>query len=274
MIKYRPKLYISPLRLPAGRSGKVEVRHNIAKKGTSLPVIGIRQGFVRGITPVMAKMQEDRIVHELHSDGQGMWMTDLPEELNQIGELIHTVAPHGRVLVGGLGLGILANVLADSCDVTTVEINKDIIKLCARPGYRTIHGDIKQYLEETKEEYDFYLLDTWQLTNEGTWWSTVMPLRRIIRNRWGRTPVIHCWAEDIMRGQVERTLQGQPHWYYEGIAPLNPVDARSFTRNVGTPRWEKRWGAIVDNNIQRRREPKKMTPEEIMESEKSYGPNA
>jgi hypothetical protein len=74
-----------------------------------------------------------------------------------------------------------------------------------------------------------------------------MPLRRIIRNRWGRTPIIHCWAEDIMLGQIVRTLtMTQPHWHYEKLpVPMPLTVARSFARNIGLPTWEKRYGHLV-----------------------------
>jgi hypothetical protein len=202
----------------------------------------------------MGLMTKDTRIHELYHDEHGLWMTDRPEELNQIGELVHSVNLHGGVLIGGLGLGVLARVVTDHSlvtDVTVIELDPDVIKLCSGSGYRVIQADVAKYLKESSEHYDFYLLDTWQSTSEGTWWNDVMPMRRTIRNRWGGKPVIHCWAEDIMVGQLTRALMGRPHWYYENLAPMTLRDVRRFTRDVGLPTWEKRWGAIVDANFKR-----------------------
>ena len=57
-------------------------------------------------------------------------MTDLPEELNQIEEMLYHVKPQGRVLVGGLGLGIVAKRLTEIIgvkQVVVVEKAKEII---------------------------------------------------------------------------------------------------------------------------------------------------
>jgi len=204
-----------------------------------------------GITPAFGKVEEPLRVHELVHDDHGLWMTDLPEELNQIAELMHDVDPKGSVLVGGLGLGITAKTLVTRqgvTDVTVVERDRHVVKLCARKGYRVAVSDIGKYLRATRERFDYYLLDTWQGTSESTWWGQVMPLRRVIRQRWGAGPVVHCWAEDIMLGQVVRTLTTKPpHWCYAGLPmPMGEVEAERFVRDVGLPSWEARYGAIVD----------------------------
>jgi hypothetical protein len=257
---YEHRWYRSPIMLPEGTKGKAQVRHRIVEPGESLAIIGMRQAILRGITPVSARIKERMVVHELAHEDHGVWMTDLPEELNQIAELLQTVEPTGRVLIGGLGLGILAHAVSERwnvSDVVVIEKDRDVIELCGRENHKTeiVESDIVEYLRTTNEQFDYYLLDTWQGTNEGTWWSQVMPLRRIIRQRFGKKPVVHCWAEDIMQGQIFRSLTTKPpHWYYSGLpVPMKEYTARQFLRNVGLPSWEKRYGAIVDENA--RREP-------------------
>lgn len=181
--KYRAELFRSPIRIPEGSSGKVRVAHRSIPKGESVPVVGIRQAITRGVRPVSTRLVDPLIYHELSHEDHGTWMTDLPEELNQIGELLHDVEPSGRVLVGGLGLGILASTLAARDDVsivTVVEIDPDVVALCSRPGYEVVVSDVARFLKKTPRAFDYYLLDTWQTTNEGAWWSTVMPLRRLM----------------------------------------------------------------------------------------------
>lgn len=260
-MSYKPTLYKSPLDLKERMIGRARIVHRLYKPGDSLPVVGVRQGLLRGQRPCSVKLDKPLRVHVLDHLDHGCWMTDMPEELNQIGEMLYDVEPVGRVLVGGLGLGILTRTLAARVGidaVTVVEKDADVIKLCrvSDPKVRIVHRDIMAFLAKTKERFDCYLLDTWQGTNEGTWWSQVMPQRRIIRNRWGLGPTVHCWAEDIMLGQiVTRLTSTQPHWYYTGLpVPMTKADALWFVRRVGDEEWEDRYGKAVTKNSRKEKE--------------------
>lgn len=278
---YEPLLLDSPVQyLRASRSGSVEIKTHTLKKGEKVYVVGLRQGILRGKTPAYAILKEDRIVRSLVEDEHGVWMTDLPEELNQITEMLHEVKPRGKILVGGLGLGCVAERLAQLGEhllepliVDVVERSKQVIDLCGRARCRyLIEGDVLEYLRNpATPRYDFYLLDTWQGTNEDTWWSEVVPQRRAIRQRWGSKPKIHCWAEDIMLGQVARTatnalLLGHRHWYYEVLPSASNEFVKQpelaagcvamLTQDVGSKDWEKLFGRKLDqiNAARRRRE--------------------
>lgn len=273
---YQHSWYKSPIDLPERTIGKFSVKHRVVTGKT--PVVGTRQAYTRGITQLNAKLDEPLLIHELHEEEHGLWMTDLPEELNQIEEMLYNIKPQGEVLVGGLGLGIVAKRLTEIVgikSVTVVEKSQAVLKLCANGAYNTVCADIQAFLEGNsalhQNPFDFYLLDTWGSTNESTWWGTVMPLRRAIRNRWGSKPVVHCWAEDIMLGQVKRSLviddmkkemlkqhndsSGKPPirlescrgWFYKYF-PVNmtPKQADWFLKNVGTRQWEKRYGEMIN----------------------------
>ena len=246
---YQAAWYASPINLPERRNGAVQVRHRTIEDKT--PIVGARQAYTRGLRPVTAKLKEPLRIHELIHDKHGLWMTDLPEELNQIAELMWLLSPSGRVLVGGLGLGIVAKTLAirkgiNKTALTVVENDADVIALCATPDYKIVHQDIAAFLREHSDPFDFYLLDTWQGTNESCWLETVMPLRRTIRNRWGSKPVVNCWAEDIMQGQVRRCLVGpNRYWKYERLPLMNERKADQFLANVGLPAWEKAYGGLI-----------------------------
>ena len=252
----KPALYSSPISLAEGKSGKVSVKHR-TETGT-VTIVGIRQAITCGIQPMNGKLSEPRIIHSLIEEDQGVWMTDSPEELNQIAQMFAEVLPRGRVLVGGLGLGVVAKAMTlrtTVSEVVVVERNEDVIKLCAEPGaeYRVVHADIFDYLRTHERAFDCYLLDTWQGTNEATWWDTVLPLRRIIRSRFGNAPKVHCWAEDIMQGQIFSSLVGQHRvWYYKDLPHMTPKTAGRFLRNVGSEQWERLYGAIVDEALRRR----------------------
>lgn len=253
-MKYEASWYASPIKLPEQRSGDVRIEHRILKPGETTPVVGMRQAILRGIRASSAMIKEPLLIHQLVHEQRGVWMTDLPEELNQIAELLWNVSPHGRVLIGGLGLGILARSCADRQGVdrlVVIEKDPDVIKLCRGNGYVVVEDDIANYLRTTNEVFDFYLLDTWQGTSASTWWTEVVPLRRIIRQRHGKAPVIHCWAEDIMLGQIlQSMINSPPHWYYTGLpVPMKEGTAKRFVREVGLPAWEKKYGAAVDGNM-------------------------
>ena len=66
----------------------------------------------------------------------------------------------GKVLVGGLGLGVYASMIAlkkEVTEVVVVEISKDVIKLCrpSHPKIRVINDDIWKYLKNPKEKFDY-----------------------------------------------------------------------------------------------------------------------
>jgi hypothetical protein len=257
---YKPQWLPSPIDLPVGRHGTAQIKHRIIKAGERVPIVGMRQALTRGVTPTFGRVETPLRIHELHEDGVGMWMTDLPEELNQIQEMLATVKPRGSVLVGGLGLGLVADAVVRLPAVTAVAVverSADVIALCAPSGhqwadvradYRVVLADIRAHLETNGDRHDHYLLDTWGGTSESTWWEDVFPLRRVIRQRHGARPKIHCWAEDIMLGQIFRTLtRTPPHWYMSYLpCPMAEKDARWFVRNVGLPAWENRYGGAVD----------------------------
>jgi len=179
-------------------------------------------------------------------------MTDDPRELRQAAEWIMATAPSGRILVAGLGLGIVPTWLSrvsGTVQVTVVEKQTEVISMVAtqQKGYSIIQADIFDYVRDLDEWcFDYAFLDIWMGTNEFTWWDTVMPLRRMIANKFGRQQVF-CWAEDIMHGQIVRAiLFGNRSWHYTGLPKLmSEHDARTFVAEVGLPEWEERWGTNV-----------------------------
>lgn len=248
---YEAAWYPSPINLPEARSGKIQVKHRTIVGRE--PVVNYRQAVLRGATPCFADVKPEAPlkIHQLLGDKNGVWMTDRPEELNQIHEMLFHVRPRGRICVGGLGLGILPKTLMELSklvritEVVVVEIDADVIKLCEdkSAGYTVVHDDIKHYLETHDKAFDCYLLDTWQGTNEMSYWGNVFPLRRIIRNRFGTHPKVWCWAEDIMWGQVMTALLNRcGHWMYANLKNMTPKKALWFLENVGSEKWEQLYG--------------------------------
>jgi hypothetical protein len=247
---YKAAWYASPINLPEKVIGKFSIQHRVITGET--PIIGARQALLRGLTPVSAALKNPLRIHELHEEGLGLWMTDLPEELNQIAEMLQTVKPRGHVLIGGHGLGIVAKALLSRLgvsSVTVVERSWEVISLCRAPGYTVFCSDIVKAIQESDRCFDYYLLDTWCGTSETTWWTEVLPLRRIIRQRWGRKPKIHCWAEDIMWGQVGQALlrPNARHWRHKYLPTvMSAAEVTRFQTDAGLPTWEKRYAEKLD----------------------------
>ena len=116
----KPKLYRSPINLPESSSGPISIKHRVVND--EVPIVGMRQALLTGQRQTVAQLTAPLRVHELHHTEHGLWMTDLPEELNQIGVAMQIFRPYGGVLVGGLGLGILAKTLAGSAVVGAVTV--------------------------------------------------------------------------------------------------------------------------------------------------------
>ena len=96
-----------------------------------------------------------------------MWMSDSPREYYSMWELVARARPK-RVLVGGLGLGILANLLSKRSDIdeiVVVEKSKcviDMVKPHVHPKVKIINDDFFRAASEFSrkgKEYDTVILD-------------------------------------------------------------------------------------------------------------------
>jgi hypothetical protein len=156
-------------------------------------------------------------VTQLHGPDGEMWMSDLPCELVQMHRELACHA-RGRVLVGGLGLGIVARMAARYKrvkEITVVELAREVIDLVgpslADAKIKIQQGEIHAFARNTKLHFDVALLDTWAGTGEWVWQEDVVPLRRAL---WGKAKMVFCWQERVMLGQVEDL----------GIAPADVND--------------------------------------------------
>lgn len=250
--RWKPQWLPSPISLPESRSGAMCIKHVTIPAGGELDIVSFREALLSGTRPAKVKLTEPLIIHHLVEDLRGIWMSDLPCEINQMAAAIFDVKPRGSVLVGGLGLGILPGLLRDLAaqyrlkGITVLEKSADVIKLCRQPGYEMLQMDALEHLK-IGPLYDTYMLDTWQGQNEMTWWEYVFPQRRTIGNRHGeQRPAIWCWKEREMWGQIYRSLRGpNRHWFYEQLPPSMPHDqALAFLRDVGMPQWERMYGQL------------------------------
>ena len=214
------KKIVSPINLPESSCGKVSIKIRDYPVGSKLPVITFRTALLTGQRPASLLVTKKPLrVHALVSEDRGTWMTDNPQELVQM--YAFAKVARGKVLLGGLGLGLLARFMAQRKAVRSVdifEIDPDVIKLCSiglPDKCRVERSDVYKFLEAFSFdwEWDVAVFDTWQMTSEVVWHSVILPLRRLIYQRFGFQKVF-CWAEDEMLGQVRRSLTHYAVWPY------------------------------------------------------------
>jgi hypothetical protein len=212
--------YAGVLSIPEGTSGKWAVVHKTTPAGASLPTANMRTMMFGGHKRRSVTFKEPVRWHELHENGS-RWMSDYPIEQAQHDRELAGMS--GSVLVGGLGLGYAATVLAKMKKVsmvTVVELESDVVKLVwdatlrnlTKPQAKKLHvvrADLFDYLKPSSKlrngwAFDHAFYDIWASDGEGTFFTTVIPLveksHGVVRN----TPV--CWNEDVMRGQLAQSL--------------------------------------------------------------------
>lgn len=153
-------------RIPMRRSGKWRIVKEVVKAGTTIPMHGVF-GYDE------AYFLEDAVITAL-KEGKRVWASDSPYEYYSMWEL--TARARGpRVLIGGLGLGLLASTVAlrrDVEEVTVVELSPEVVELVAHylPGcINVVEGD---FFEVTKElarsgrVYDTIIVDIFASRSE------------------------------------------------------------------------------------------------------------
>ena len=239
--------------LQEAKSGDFEIKL-IPIKTTAL--VSMREAIMTGRRPKTLNFDPPLMCRFLSQKDVGTIMSDLPVELRQMKEAVDRLRPQGRVLIGGLGLGILTRMVAAKrlvSHVDVVELEQDVVKLC-NPHHKKISiivADILSFVQTTPVwPWKSAFIDTWSGDNEGTWWQHVFPVRRAIANRFPMARM-DFWAEDIMQGQIFRALtNGRPHWYYENLPlPMTYAEASFFLSSVGLPKWEEKYGACISTKI-------------------------
>jgi len=216
--------YRDVLALPAGQQGDFEVALVRYPPGHEFVLANERTAIMGGHKPGKVSWPEETIWHELR-EGSSRWMSDYPIEQVQAD---NEVAPlrAGTVLVGGLGLGYVASVLAKRRRikrVVVVEKSADVIDLvaphlcqddpAARSKLSIVHMDLFDYLQQYRalvspgqyhRPFTHAYYDIWRSDGEYTFFHTVVPLKRLSYNVVRSEPV--CWNESVMRGQLFRGL--------------------------------------------------------------------
>lgn len=209
---YRGRHYSLPYWLPRGESGKFSVEIKFEKKGVQLPVVSMRNSIFMGLPLQSLFLSAPLGIHCLKEKGHGIWMTSAPQEIEQHSRQLKSMK--GRVLVGGLGLGVAVTYLEANRhvdEIVVIEKSQDVISLVSPYLSRTktrIHKmDLYKYLKEYKgPEFDHAFYDIWCPTGETVLLEHIFPLKKASK---GIVPVdrIECWNEEEMLGQIRLGCQ-------------------------------------------------------------------
>ena len=113
----------------------------------------------------------------------------------------------GNVLLGGFGLGILAKMLCDKEDVTSVtsiEYSGDVIKLCSFNDEKLtlIENDFYSFVKNTDlTKYDYIYVDTFTSSDDNTTYSEmIIPMKKYLLENYPHV-MADFWQEDEFKAQ-------------------------------------------------------------------------
>lgn len=119
------------------------------------------------------------------------WMVDDPPHLRSM--QIYAEEAGGRVLVGGLGLGLVCHELAENPlvdEIVVVELNPDVISLMQPlipPEVNVVQGDFFNYVVNEPGKWGVVIVDLWVTGSaeekRRAYLQEVVPLNRRIRER-------------------------------------------------------------------------------------------
>ena len=101
------------------------------------------------------------------NDTESVWMSDTPMEFYKAWELIAR-AKGPKILVGGLGLGLVTHLLAlrnDISEITVVELQEEVIQMVSpslNGKVKIIHGDFLVEVRRQEELFDTVIADLWK----------------------------------------------------------------------------------------------------------------
>lgn len=194
--------------------GKYSIEIEIIPAGKPMTVVSARNWMMMGYAQLKVIYEHPRLLKKLIKKGHGLLMSDSPQEMFLQYDAYKNAK--GRVLVGGLGIGLFARMVARKTDVTevvVVEIDEDIIKLC-KPFDRkihVIHADIWKFIKSTKEKFDYAYVDIHYHTGCMEYIHTVLPMRKILKERFPNM-LVDFWGEKEMKAQYNPNFDKEKGW--------------------------------------------------------------
>ena len=191
--------------LPPARHGSVEIEHI---------EFGQELSKVSAISAVIENNPEEYcppgVVTVLRINGQ-TYMSDSEMEKTTNERFIN--AARGRVLIAGLGIGLvltalLRKVLAGEVEsVTVLESNPDVIELVAPvfaafPKLKIIRADVFEWEPEAGEMFDTIYFDIWPDRSPDN-----LPAMRALHNRYRRFRAPGAWVDSWYREEIRGHLR-------------------------------------------------------------------
>ena len=219
------------LNIPEGKAGKFSIKHKVTPAMEEITVVSMRTALFAGQKPMVIKY-DSPMTYTYLCEPDGVWMSDTPPEQIQHKEVAKKCS--GRILVGGLGLGLVATMLAKKKSVTSIvviEKEKDVIDLVwkhldLKGKGEIIHQDLFDYLKQdmNKEHFDYCYFDIWSPDSERVLYEYVIPLRKLALKYVDSVSRIICWQEDIMRGQLLTNIATSIMFNWDKILEMNSKD--------------------------------------------------
>lgn len=153
----------------------------------------------------------------LFVDG-GLMMSDTPMEHRSNSTVVYQA--NGDVLIGGLGLGMIAHAIAAKPEVTSVTViekNPDVIKLVGPTVPKkvtVIEGDIFTWRPAKGVKYDVIYFDIWAdlcTTNLEEMAKLHMSFSRRL-NRDNPKHWMHSWEKETLKYYHEQERRQEPYW--------------------------------------------------------------
>jgi hypothetical protein len=204
--------------IPEGKCGVHEIKHKHHPAGHTFHLGTKRTTIFGGDSGEEVTFPFPTRWHTLNYNG-GTWMSDYPIEQAQHDKELEKFS--GEILVGGLGLGYAANVLAAMGDVEYVriiELSDEVIQL-VKPHLKdpdgkveVVHADLLEYVKgESDLIFSHAFFDIWQSDSESTFHCMVEPLRvHTVEFGWVVWDNdIVCWNEKVMRSQLYMNIQAK-----------------------------------------------------------------
>lgn len=253
-----------PMSFPRQKSGPFEI---VTQTSDHFQITSMAHAQLLGVESISLNFGEQVDFHVLTGDGCGVMASDKPDEIYIQYIAFHKM--HGRVLVGGLGLGMAANMIAampQVSSVTVIEKEPDIIRLVEGtldPKVSVVHADVFECASQLSPgQYDSAYYDTWYSTARREWGVSVVPLYRASRHAGIET--LGAWGEHEMVAQLASALYMQavsaesdwtprPFWVFiQGLKKklgdkppyLGEKEAIKeaimlYLYEVGSPEWER-----------------------------------
>jgi hypothetical protein len=189
--------YSIPIDVPEGQRGKWRIDHfTVSEEESKLHrMLNAFTGSLRYCPPGTY----ERLWH----DDIGVVMSNTPDECRDHRPIIKQAT--GKVLINGLGLGVVLEAIKDKVEhVTVVEIDYDVIALVA-PHYqlkygerlRVIHDDALTYKPPRGERFDAVWHDIWYEIAD-----TNLDQMKVLHRRYGRlTKWQGSWCRDLCEAQ-------------------------------------------------------------------------